>query len=170
MTCSIDKQNQSGCMLLRIVAWQSKHTRLVLSCLTRFLRHLPGLPLKAGTQTGCTGRMLRLLCKWRLQISATLDNAMQEMQEAGAELVHINLTSVISYGDDRYGGALSGLNYFESPRELARCEGHPHHRSSPCLSFLSRDPHPMSILISIPTPVSFPYHLCSTACTVCQQI
>ena len=55
-----------------------------------------------------------------LQIIEVLENATDHMSRAGAEMVPLNLSSVISYGDDRYGGALSGLNYFEAPRELSR--------------------------------------------------
>ena len=49
-----------------------------------------------------------------------LENATDLMSGAGAAMVPFNLSSVISYGDDHYGGALSGLNYFEAPRELSR--------------------------------------------------
>lgn len=56
-----------------------------------------------------------------LQIIDILENATDHMSRAGAEMVPLNLTSVINYGDGHYGGALSGLNYFEAPRELSRC-------------------------------------------------
>ncbi len=58
------------------------------------------------------------MCRW--QISDVLENATEAMRMAGAEMVDLNLSSIVNFGDAQYGGALTGLTYFESPRELSR--------------------------------------------------
>ncbi|KAK9846049.1 hypothetical protein WJX84_006589 [Apatococcus fuscideae] len=86
----------------------------------------PGVSCQANVDRGLSFAGMRIglpMGFWASLDPAIIDvleNATDHMSRAGAEMVPLNLSSVISYGNDHYGGALSGLNYFETPRELSR--------------------------------------------------